>query len=113
MLILKNILSTIDKISIILATSLYYGSAAIAQSAPTSPASTPGKLTIVNLDSTKNQTQIQRESRQHILAAQTGGDVLPLHPAPGDKSRPAAFADRSASPGAPRWLDTLPSFLAV
>ena len=79
MLTLKNILRTIDKISIILATSLYYGSAAIAQSAPTSPASTPGKLTIVNLDSTKNQTQIQRESRQHILAAQTGGGLQYLY----------------------------------
>ncbi|WP_295619055.1 iron uptake porin [Chamaesiphon sp. GL140_3_metabinner_50] len=41
MLILKNIVKVIDKISIILVISLYYGSAAIAQSAPTSPASTP------------------------------------------------------------------------
>ena len=45
MLTFKNILRTIDKISIILVISLYYGSAAIAQSAPTSPASTSENFT--------------------------------------------------------------------
>ncbi len=67
MLISKNILRTIDKISIILAISLYYASAAIAQPAPTSPAS--------NSENTNTQAP---PAAQKIEDRPSQGDVATL-----------------------------------
>ncbi len=66
MLIFKNILKTLDKISVILAISLYYGSAAIAQSAPTSPASTSEKFTNTQISPTEQK--IEDRSLQRDVA---------------------------------------------